>query len=62
RFAHEMNIYQYAWGGKPSEYGPDSPRRYREMFRCVVLRFKNMGILHITSKVLYTLLGKTPVK
>lgn len=44
RFAHEMNIYQYAWGGKPSEYGPDSPRRYREMFRCVVLRFKNMDV------------------
>ncbi len=44
RFAHEMNIYQYAWGGERSEYGPNSPRRYREMFRYVVLRFKNLDV------------------
>lgn len=44
RFAHEMNIDQYPWGGKRSEYGPESPRRYREMFRYVVLRFKNLDV------------------
>ncbi len=42
RFAHEMNIQRYHWGGEASEYGPDSPQRYRKMFRHVVMRFEKM--------------------
>lgn len=43
RFAHEMNIHRYHWGGEASEYGPESPKRYRKMFRHVALRFEKMG-------------------
>ncbi|MBN1103397.1 MAG: endoglucanase [Deltaproteobacteria bacterium] len=43
RFAHEMNISRYHWGTEEQEYGPGSPRVYRDMFRHVVSRFRKMG-------------------
>lgn len=43
RFAHEMNLERYHWGGGRDEYGPESPGRYREMFRYVVQRFMLAG-------------------
>lgn len=35
RFAHEMNLSRYHWGGSRDEYGPESPQRYIKMFRHV---------------------------
>jgi mannan endo-1,4-beta-mannosidase len=43
RFAHEMNLARYHWGGEAKDYGPDSPRIYQEMFRYVVRSFKREG-------------------
>ncbi len=43
RFAHEMNLSRYHWGGAAKDYGPDSPGLYREMFRHVVHRFRENG-------------------
>lgn len=40
RFAHEMNLERYHWGGPREDYGPQSPALYREMFRYVVRRFR----------------------
>ncbi|EFL52584.1 endoglucanase [Solidesulfovibrio fructosivorans JJ]] len=40
RFAHEMNLERYHWGGPRDGYGPQSPALYREMFRYVVKRFR----------------------
>jgi mannan endo-1,4-beta-mannosidase len=40
RFAHEMNLNQYHWGGGREEFGPDSPARYRAMYRYVVEKFR----------------------
>lgn len=40
RFAHEMNLERYHWGGSKEAYGPQSPSLYREMFRYVVKRFR----------------------
>jgi mannan endo-1,4-beta-mannosidase len=40
RFAHEMNLANYHWGGAPAEFGPDSPARYRAMYRYVVAKFR----------------------
>jgi mannan endo-1,4-beta-mannosidase len=47
RFAHEMNIARYHWGTKPSEYGPESPRIYRRMFRYVVTLFQEAGARNV---------------
>ena len=41
RFAHEMNLERYHWGGSREEYGPESPERYQDMFRYVVNRFRD---------------------
>jgi len=41
RFAHEMNLDRYHWGGSREEYGPESPERYQEMFQYVVKRFRD---------------------
>lgn len=43
RFAHEMNLARYHWGGTAEEYGPDSPGLYKQMFRYVVKRFREYG-------------------
>ncbi|MFH1914017.1 MAG: glycosyl hydrolase [Pseudomonadota bacterium] len=43
RFAHEMNLSRYHWGGDRSEYGPESPGRYRAMFRHIRERFLLQG-------------------
>lgn len=43
RFAHEMNLSRYHWGGTAAEYGPDSPGLYKQMFRYVVKRFRENG-------------------
>lgn len=49
RFAHEMNLSRYHWGGNGSEYGPQSPGRYRAMFRHIRDRFR----LHGADNVLF---------
>jgi mannan endo-1,4-beta-mannosidase len=41
RFAHEMNLARYHWGGSPEEFGSESPARYREMYRYVVKKFQD---------------------
>ncbi|BAU56464.1 endoglucanase H precursor [Halorhodospira halochloris] len=44
RFAHEMNLIRYHWGeATPETYGPETPERYREMFRYVVRIFREEG-------------------
>ncbi|MFO7801050.1 MAG: glycosyl hydrolase [Desulfovermiculus sp.] len=43
RFAHEMNIQRYHWGTTENNYGPASPKLYRQMFRHVVSIFKEQG-------------------
>ncbi len=43
RFAHEMNLERYHWGGQRDAYGPASPARYRLMFRHVVTRVRQAG-------------------
>jgi mannan endo-1,4-beta-mannosidase len=40
RLAHEMNLARYHWGGTPQEFGPESPSRYRAIFRYVVSVFR----------------------
>ena len=40
RFAHEMNLARYHWGGSAQEFGPESAQRYRAMFRHVVEVFR----------------------
>lgn len=40
RFAHEMNLSRYHWGGSKEEFGPASPDRYRAMWRRVVDVFR----------------------
>lgn len=44
RFAHEMNLSRYHWGGTLDEYGPESPERYIRMFRHVVEIFREKGV------------------
>jgi beta-mannanase len=43
RFAHEMNLSRYHWGGSMDDYGPESPGKYRDMFRHVVRIFRESG-------------------
>ena len=43
RFAHEMNLARYHWGGSADAFGPDSPARYKAMFRHVRDRFRRAG-------------------
>jgi len=43
RFAHEMNLGRYHWGGSAEAFGPESPERYRAMFRHVRERFRLAG-------------------
>lgn len=40
RFAHEMNLSRYHWGGAAGDYGPESPARFRAMWRHVVSVFR----------------------
>jgi mannan endo-1,4-beta-mannosidase len=40
RFAHEMNLARYHWGGSLQEFGPESAEKYRAMFRHVVAVFR----------------------
>lgn len=41
RFAHEMNLARYHWGGTQEAFGSESPARYQEMYRYVVKKFKD---------------------
>jgi len=43
RFAHEMNLARYHWGGALDQFGPESPARYRAMYRYVVGKFRAQG-------------------
>jgi len=47
RFAHEMNLARYHWGGEEKDYGPESPARYRAMFRHVRERFRLQGAANV---------------
>jgi hypothetical protein len=40
RFAHEMNLSRYHWGGSAQEFGPESAEKFRAMFRHVVEVFR----------------------
>lgn len=42
RFAHEMNLNRYHWGGTAAEYGAASPERFRAMWRRVVDIFRRV--------------------
>jgi hypothetical protein len=39
RFAHEMNLSRYHWGGTDAAYGLNSPELYKQMFRYLVSQF-----------------------
>lgn len=43
RLAHEMNLARYHWGSDTAGYGPESPERYKAMFRRVVDIFRAQG-------------------
>lgn len=43
RLAHEMNLARYHWGSSAAGYGPESPERYRTLFRRVVEIFRAQG-------------------
>jgi hypothetical protein len=47
RFAHEMNIQRYHWGTTRSEYGPQSPGLYQDLFRYVVNLFRKNGASNV---------------
>jgi mannan endo-1,4-beta-mannosidase len=47
RFAHEMNLSRYHWGGTTAEYGPASPERFRSMWRHVVGIFRAAGAANV---------------
>jgi mannan endo-1,4-beta-mannosidase len=47
RFGHEMNLKRYHWGTTPSEYGPDSPKVYREVYLYVWRRFQREGVSNV---------------
>jgi mannan endo-1,4-beta-mannosidase len=42
RFAHEMNLSRYHWGGAAADYGPASPERFKAMWRHVVDVFRRV--------------------
>jgi mannan endo-1,4-beta-mannosidase len=43
RFAHEMNLQRYHWGSSEKAFGPESPDRYKRMYRYVVSRMRAFG-------------------
>lgn len=43
RFGHEMNLARYHWGAPAEDYGPQSPHRYRAMFRHVAAALRTAG-------------------
>ncbi len=43
RFAHEMNLERYHWGTDHDGYGPESPEIYKDMFRYIVVLFRERG-------------------
>ena len=47
RFAHEMNLSRYHWGGEPDDYGPQSPEHFRAMWRHVVQIFRQAGAANV---------------
>ena len=47
RFAHEMNLKRYHWGTEETDYGPQSPGIYIQMFRYVVTLFKKAGAYNV---------------
>ena len=47
RFAHEMNLGRYHWGGTAAEYGAASPERFRAMWRHVVDLFRRSGAANV---------------
>lgn len=40
RFAHEMNLNRYHWGGEKIAYGASSPEIYKALYRYVVTRMR----------------------
>ncbi len=43
RFGHEMNVKRYHWGTPATEFGPQNPALYRQMYRYVADIFRNAG-------------------
>lgn len=48
RFAHEMNLARYHWGGDSQEFGPDSTVKYRAMFRHIVEVFRSEKVTNVS--------------
>ena len=48
RFAHEMNLARYHWGGNAQEFGPASGMKYRAMFRHIVELFRSEKANNVT--------------
>lgn len=44
RFAHEMNLDKYHWGGNENQFNQNSPEHYIQMFRYVVDYFKKQKV------------------
>lgn len=47
RLAHEMNLSRYHWGGTAGEYGPESPARFRAIWRHVVGVFRRANATNV---------------
>lgn len=47
RFAHEMNLERYHWGGTSTQYDANSPDRYIQIFQYVVNFFKRHQVHQI---------------
>ncbi len=43
RFAHEMNLNRYHWGGTAKQFNEQTPKRYIEVYRYIVDFFRKQG-------------------
>ena len=47
RFAHEMNLNRYHWGGTLEQFNENSPKQYIKAFRYIVTLFKEHQVDHL---------------
>ncbi|MGE4551572.1 MAG: glycoside hydrolase family 26 protein [Desulfovibrionaceae bacterium] len=47
RLGHEMNLERYHWGGPADDYGPESPARYRALYRHVAKLIRAQGAANV---------------
>jgi mannan endo-1,4-beta-mannosidase len=48
RFAHEMNLARYHWGGDSQDFGPASGGKYQAMFRHIVEIFRSEKVTNVS--------------